>query len=131
MTDYIQLDYYDFKINIKSKTARNRELINATQAILQKYARKENMIKKGLMSESASEKLEHDKVKDIAQAYADYVIVGWEGEYRGEVLPEFNKENVVKLLSNPENDSLLADIIDQSANADFVNFECEEVEIKN
>lgn len=131
MTDYIQLDYYDFKINIKAGVSNNRPLANEIQAIQRKYARKENMAEKGLLSESAAKNLGLDKTKEIAKAYAKHVIVGWEGKYNGKKLPEYSVEECTKLLSDPENDALLADIIDQSIEAQRSQGEQEKAESKN
>lgn len=131
MTDYIQLDYYDFKINIKAGVSNNRPLSNEIQAIQRKYARKENMAEKGLLSDSAAKSLGRDKTEEIAKAYAKHVIVGWEGKYNGKKLPEYSVQACTDLLSDPENDALLADIIDQSIEAQNNHGEQEKVEAKN
>lgn len=131
MTDYIQLDYYDFKINIKGGVSKNRALSNDIQAIQRKYARKENMAEKGLLSEDAMKKMAVEKTNEIAKAYSKHVIVGWEGKFNGKKLPEFTQEKCVAILSDPENDSLLADIIEQSINAQNINVEKDEDELKN
>ena len=131
MTDYIQLDYYDFKINIKSGVTTNRPLATAIQGIQRKYARKEDMAGKGLLSEAAAKELGKQKTQDIAAAYADHVIAGWEGKYNGKKLGDFTKKACVDLLSNPENDALFSDIIDQSIQAQETAAEYEEKEIKN
>lgn len=131
MTDYIQLDYIDFKINIKSGVARNRPLATAIQGIQRKYARKEDMAEKGLLSQDAAKELGKQKTRDIAEAYAQYVVVGWEGEYKGKKLDDYSVNSCIDLLSNPENDALFSDIIDQSIQAQNDANKTEEKEIKN
>lgn len=131
MTDYIQLDYIDFKINIKSGVARNRPLTTAIQGIQRKYARKEDMAEKGLLSQEAAKELGKQKTQDIAEAYAQYVVVGWEGEYNGKNLGDYSVSACIDLLSNPENDALFSDIIDQSIQAQNDANKTEEKEIKN
>lgn len=131
MTDFIQLDYYDFKINIKSGVSKNRALSTDIQYVQRKYARKEKLAEKGILSESAARELGKKKTQDIAQAYAKHVIVGWEGELEGKKLPKYTEEAAVKILADPENDALLADIIEQSLEVQNTEYERDEEELKN
>lgn len=104
-------DYIDFKIEVKQAGTKNRGLQNAMNIIETRYARKQRMVETGALSEEAGKQLESRKRNDMAQAYAEHIIVGWEGKYRGKKLPDFNKENVVKFLTDEENDALFADLI--------------------
>lgn len=104
-------DYVDFQIEVKQAGAKNRGLQNAMNIIESRYARKQKMVESGTLSEEAGKELEFRKRKDLAQAYADHIIVGWSGKHKGKKLPEFSKEAVVELLIEEDNDALFADLI--------------------
>lgn len=122
--DVATLDYHDFKIVVNRITKATKDFKNQYMQILNKYARKERMVEKGTLSKEAGLKLEQQKKEDLARLYADLVIVDWDYKQNEKKIP-FNKDNVVKVLSDPENDDLFADIIEQSALAS--NFIAEEI----
>ena len=104
-------DYVDFKIEVKPAGSKNRGLQNALSMIENRYSRKQKMVDDGVLSDEAGKQLAAQKMKEIAAAYADHILVGWEGKYNGKKLPEFNRANVIDLLSQQQNESLFADLI--------------------
>jgi hypothetical protein len=115
-------DYIDFKIEVR-QTANNRGLSTKLSQIEVKYARKQKMIEAGVLSQDAAKEIVSRKLSELAGAYADHVIVAWEGKYRGKKLPDFSRENVIKLLTDPENDALFADLVNFSV--EQANFQAE------
>lgn len=129
--EYAVSDYGDFQIHVKDGGSNNRSLVHKVQEIEKKYARKERMAEKGIISGDAAKKLEADKYNDIVKAYVEHVIVGWAGKFKGKKLPEFNKDEAMKFFSERDNEVILADIVDfASQEANFVK-EQEDAEIKN
>jgi len=119
----VTLDYGEFKIMVKYGGTESRVFLNAMKASLRKYARRNQLAERGQLSDEAVEALEEAKRKDMAEVYAEHVIVGWEGvtDAKKKPLP-YSRENVVKLLLDL--DPLFADIIDQAGEA--ANFAKEE-----
>ena len=138
LNDTTVLDYSEFKITIKNLIG-TKKFANQAQLIQAKYARKDAMIEKGLLSKEQEEQVTRDKEKDIAGLYADMVILAWEGVWKnrkGEVVYDFNKnkcerDNIVKFVMNKDHQDLVADIVEQATmEANFIK-EQEEAEIKN
>jgi hypothetical protein len=124
-------DYVDFKIEVKQAGAKNRGLQNALNIIEARYARKQKMVENGLLSDDAGKKLMGQKMKDMAAAYADHIIVGWSGEIKGKKLPEFSRDAVIELLTDEDNDALFADLIVFSVEAGNFEAEVQKAEAKN
>lgn len=116
-------DYVDFKIEVKQAGIKNRGLQNALNMIDVRYSRKQKLADTGALSEEAGKELGLRRKKDMAAAYADHVIVGWEGKYKGEDMPEYTRDNVISFLCDEKNDALFADVIFFSI--EQANFEAE------
>ena len=129
--NYAVADYYDFEIHVKQAGKDEREFVNKINFLNTKYARKEKMAEKGLLSDEAITKLSNEKMKDLATAYAEHIIVGWKGKFKDKALNKYSVKKCVEILSDPENDELFADLIGFSS--DVANFEKEQeaAEIKN
>lgn len=117
------LDYVDFKIEIKQAGVKNRGLQTALAQIEARYSRKQRMVEKGTISEDAGKILGKQKVSEMAASYADHVIVGWEGKYKGKKLPDFSRAAVIEFLTSSDNEDLFADVI--MASVEQGNFEAE------
>ncbi len=130
MTDSYPIDFYDYEISIKS-AVKNRALAVALDVVRKKYANKQAMVEKGLLSEKAGEKMANEQLVDMAKVYVDHIITGWKGvKYKGKTLA-FNKENAVKFFSDEDNYLILGEVIAQSTTqANFIK-EQEEAESKN
>lgn len=133
MTDYnyAVADYIDFQIHVKQAGKNDRDFVNKINLITTKYQRKEKMAEKGMLSNEAVKKLSDNKMQDLADAYAKHIVVGWEGVFRGDKLGKYDAEKCAKILSNPDNDELFADIISFSADVGNFTKEVEEAEVKN
>lgn len=133
MTDHTHAiaDYADFEIHVKQAGKSDRAFINKLNILQTKYHRKEKMAEKGLLSEEAEKKLSEAKKTDLVSAYATHIIVDWKGKFQGKDLGKYSVEKCIKLLVDPENDLLLADLIDFSADAANFTKEQEAAEIKN
>lgn len=126
----IVLDYYDFKIEIQP-AAKNRGFIADLSKIQQKYARKRRMVELGVLSDEAGEKIGQEQQSDLAGLYAKHIITGWNGlKYKGKNL-SYSQENATKFFSDPENDLLFADLMEQSADQSNFAEEAKESEEKN
>lgn len=124
-------DYVDFKIEVKQAGSKNRGLQNALSIIENRYSRKRKLVDDGVLSEEAGKQLSAQKMKDIAAAYADHIIVGWEGKFKGKKLPAFDRAAVIELLSTEENEALFADLIMFSVEQGNFESEVQAVEEKN
>ena len=131
MTDTYPVDFYDYEITVKQASAKSRAFIAAFGVMQKKYARRERMIEDGLLSEEAATSLANDRRADLAKVYAEHIITGWKGiKHKGKALP-FSKENVIKFLSDKENDLIFGEIMDQSAEqSNFIKAQ-EDAESKN
>ncbi len=124
-------DYIDFKIEVKQAGTKNKGFQTAMGIIETRYARKQKMVENGLISEDGGKELETRKRADMAAAYADHVMVSWEGKYKGKKLPEYNRKNVIDFLTNEENDAIFADLIVFSIEQGNFEAEVQKAEEKN
>ncbi len=107
-SNYTIADYGDFEIHIsKADTSATAKKVTEVET---KYRRKRQMIDKGLLSKQAAKKVNDDYNAELVKVYADYVIVGWKGKFKGVDLPEFNRENVIKFFSDKDKQIILIDI---------------------
>lgn len=113
------LDYGSFKIYVKYGGNQNRTFVNAVQTKFKPFERRQRLAAEGKLSDAAVEILEKERTRLMAELYADHVVVGWDDvkDEKGKKL-EFNRENVVKLLTDL--DPLFADIIQGAS--DEANF---------
>jgi len=131
MNDFAIADYGDFEIYIKRAAAGGREYSNKIAELEVKYRRKNEMVKKGQISDEGVAKLDAAKRADYSIIAAKHIVAGWKGKFKGVDLPEFSEEAAVKLLSDPENQLLFIDIMETAANSASFEKEQDEIEIKN
>ncbi len=131
MNDFAIADYGDFEIYIKRAAAGGREYSNKIAEMEIKYRRKNEMVKKGQISDEGITKLDAAKRVDYAQIAAKYIVAGWKGKFKGVELPEFSEAEAAKLLADPENQLLFIDIMETAASSASFEKEQDEIEIKN
>lgn len=108
------LDYESFEIHIKYAGTASESFIRAAKVKMRQFVRRDELANSGKLTEEAIAQLERQKLRAMAELYADNVIVGWKNvkDENGKKL-EYNRENVLKLLMDLDN--LFADIIYQSS----------------
>lgn len=108
------IDLTDFVIYTKKKLGKNVSLKNAVGAIERKFSRYKGMYDDGAISEKAFEVRSQEHLTDLSRVYAEHSVVGWEGEFRDEKLPDYSIEEFVKIFSDVKNIKVLTYIIDKS-----------------